>query len=158
MNTALGSRNMFKNGVKCLRCGHVFYDKSGFNRHHTQRHKDEGAPQFETNVPYKQVGDKFVAEFDWTFSPLSKASPLDEDSAPGLLERETKVLSKGKTLYSDSKFAVIGDPGVLLRDEAVSLLDEIYEFALSATAVTRCQVTNFDFTFIFNQRLNKYYR
>lgn len=67
---------------------------------------------------------------------------MDEGSAPGLLERETKVLSKGKSLYSDHKFAVLGDPGVLFRDEAVALLDEIDEFAWTATAVTRSQVRN----------------
>jgi hypothetical protein len=132
---------MFKYGVKCLRCSQVFYDKSGFNRHQTQRHKEE-APQFETNVPYRQVGDKLVADFDWKICPLSQASPMDEGSAPGLLERETKVLSKGKSLYSDHKFAVLGDPGVLFRDEAVALLDEIDEFAWTATAVTRSQVRN----------------
>lgn len=137
---------MLRYGVKCLRCAQVFYDKSGFNRHNTQRHKDDGAPQFETNIPYKQLGDKIVAEMEWTFSPLCKASPLDEDSAPGLLERETKLLSTGKKLYSDSKFAGLGDPDILFRDDAVSLVDEIDEFAGSASAVTRCQVS-FSFKF-----------
>jgi hypothetical protein len=138
---------MFKYGVKCLRCNQILYDKSGFNRHHNQRHKEEGAGRFEANVPYLQVEDRIVSDFDWTLSPLSKASPLHEDAAPGLLERETKILSKGNQMYSDPQFSAVGDPGVLLRDEAVCLLDEIDELAWSASAVTRCQVGYPEFVF-----------
>jgi hypothetical protein len=97
---------------------------------------------FEVNVPYRNIGDEVVSDFDWQLTPLPKALLTDTAPAPGLLERETKILSRAEQLYSDAKYAAVADPSVTLRDEAVLLLDAVDECAWSATAsaVTRSQV------------------
>ena len=132
---------MFKYGVKCLRCQQILFDKSTFNRHHSQRHLKE-VMMFEVNVPYKNIDDEVVADFDWQVTPLPKALPTDTASAPGLLERETKILSRAEQLYCGAQYAAVADPSVTLRDEAVLLLDAVDECAwsASASAVTRSQV------------------
>ena len=88
----------FKNGVKCLRCSKILFDKSNFNRHHHQVHKKE-TPLFESNVCYKADKDVVISEFEWSLVPLIQASEANADVAPGLLERETKILSRGKSLF-----------------------------------------------------------
>ncbi len=98
--------------------------------------------QFEVNVPYKNIDDAVVENFDWQLTPLPKVSPTDIAPAPGLLERETKILSKAQQLYSYAHYGALADPSVTLRDEAVLLLDAVDECAWSATGstVTRNQV------------------
>ena len=82
----------FKNGVKCLRCSKILFDKSNFNCHHHQVHKKE-TPLFESNVCYKADNDVMISEFDWSLVPLIQASETTAAAAaPGLLERETKIL------------------------------------------------------------------
>ena len=133
----------FKFGVQCLRCLQIFTDKSNFNRHHNTVHKQEGCMQFELQVPYKK-GDKgstILTEFDWTEDPLPQASLSITTAAPGLLERETGFLSRAAGLYSDEKWAKISEPCVLQRDEAEALIDEIDDFAWSASVIARTQVT-----------------
>ena len=132
---------MFKYGVKCLRCSSIMFDKSTFNRHHSQRHPSLHQ-LFEVNVPYKNIDDQVVSGFDWQVTPLPKASPHDNAPAPGLLERETGLLAQAQKLYSDEKWVKVGDPTVVERDEAVQLLDLMDECAWSAvaSAATRSQV------------------
>lgn len=133
--------NSFKYGVLCTRCSKMFFDKSNFNRHHNIVHKSDGPMSFELQVPYKTGEDNAIlTEFDWSDDPLPQASHLDATAAPGLLERETGILSRGASLYSDEKWAKIAEPCVLQRDEAEALLDEIDEFSWSASVIARTQV------------------
>jgi hypothetical protein len=135
---------MFKFGVKCLKCAQILSDKSNFNRHHKEVHKADGPMQFELQVPYKQGEDKTViSDFDWSDTPLPQASHLDAAAAPGLLERETGILSRAASLYSDAKWSKIAEPCVLQRDEAEALIDEMDEFAMTASVIARTQVTLF---------------
>lgn len=135
---------MFKFGVKCLRCAQILFDKSNFNRHHKEVHKADGPMLFQLQVPYQQGEDNsIISDFDWSDAPLPQASHLDAAAAPGLLERETGILSRAASLYSDAKWSKIAEPCVLQRDEAEALIDEMDEFASSASVIARTQVTLF---------------
>ena len=129
--------SMFKTGVQCLRCGKVLFDKSNFNRHHVLAHQDEGLAQFQLGVLYAESDGVATTEFGWTYDALPQA--IEKAAAPGLLERETKILSKASSLYSEGKWA-LGEPGVHLQDEATSYIDAIDEIALRASTLLRAQV------------------
>ena len=128
----------FKTGVKCKICLQILHDKSTFNRHHTSAHLSD--PMQYENVTYKQEGGVIHCGFDWNHCPLPNAAPLAGTVAPGLLERETGILSKGVKLFSASKWAAIREPPIETRDAAVELLDEIDDFALVASTMLRSQV------------------
>jgi len=131
----------FKNGVKCLRCSKILFDKSNFNRHHLQVHKKE-TPLFESNVCYKADNDVMISEFDWSLVPLIQASETTAAAAaPGLLERETKILSRGAALFPDSKiYTNVTNPSIGLRDSAEALIDHIDDFCGSSSTLARSQV------------------
>jgi superfamily II DNA helicase RecQ len=130
----------YKTGVKCLRCSKVFWDKSNFNRHHAQFHKGK-VYSFETNVIYQMevAGEAPISEFDWKVNPLlaSSASALVAD---GLLERETKILSRGASFYADVKYAEVGNPPILMRIESEALIDEIDDYVPLCSTLARSQV------------------
>lgn len=130
----------YKTGVKCLRCSKVFWDKSNFNRHHTQFHKGK-VHSFETNVIYQMEaqGEAPVSEFDWTVNPLL-ASSVNALVADGLLERETKILSRGASLYADVKYAEVGNPPSIMRIESEALIDEIDDCVPLCSTLARSQV------------------
>jgi hypothetical protein len=130
----------FKNGVKCLRCSKILFDKSNFNRHHQQVHK-QLTPMFESNVCYKADKDVVISEFEWSLVPLIQASEANADVAPGLLERETKILSRGKSLFPDSKIYIsVTNPSVELRDSAEALIDKIDDFVGSSSTLARSHI------------------
>lgn len=129
---------MLKSGTQCLICNKIYCDKSTFNRHHKQVH--HGEPQQSlNNILYKECEGEASCDIEWTATPLQSA-PTSAACAPGLLERNTKVLQKGLKNFYDLKWAVIADPQVAVRDEAVSLIDEIDDFAIEAPTVVRSQV------------------
>jgi hypothetical protein len=94
----------------------------------------------ENNVAYKEENGVLSVNMKWSFGALPSSSPSEVSAAPGLLERETKYLSKGAKLYENSKWSSVGSPTVDMRDEAVRVLDEIDDFALEASTVVRVQV------------------
>ena len=130
---------MFKSGVQCLHCGKIFFDKSNFNRHHAAAHRDDQGPmKFQLGVLYNESDGVANTDFGWTFDALPQA--VDEKAAaPGLLERETKILSKAAKLFSEDKWA-LGEPGLVLQDEAISHIDAIDDIALEASTLLRAQV------------------
>ena len=129
---------MLKSGTQCLICNKIYCDKSTFNRHHKQAH--HGEPQQSiNNILYKDCEGEASCDIEWTATPLQSAS-TSAACAPGLLERQTKVLQKGLKNFSDLKWAVIADPPFAVRDEAVSLIDAIDDFAIEAPTVVRSQV------------------
>jgi hypothetical protein len=129
---------MLKSGTQCLICTKIYCDKSTFNRHHKQAH--HGEPQQSiNNILYKECEGEASCDINWTATPLHSA-PTSAACGPGLLERQTQVLQRGLKHFSDLKWAVIADPQVAVRDEAVSLIDEIDDFAIEAPTVVRSQV------------------
>ena len=132
------SMSSLKNGVRCQRCDKIFFDKSTFNRHHSTSHKGE-AIQFECNVAYMEVNGSLTSDIEWAFKPLPQPS-AKVICAPGMLERQTKILSKALDLFDDPKWGPIGDPSVTIRDECVSFMDKIDDFALVASTLIRAQV------------------
>jgi len=131
----------FKNGVKCLRCSKILFDKSNFNRHHYQVHKKE-LPLFESNDSYKVDKDNVISQFEWSLTPLIQVSEsMHVAAAPGLLERETKIWSRGSALFQDSKvYTNVTNPSVALRDSAELLIDEIDDFVPSSSTLARSQI------------------
>ena len=119
-------------------CHKILHDKSTFNRHHTSAHLSD-TMQYE-NVTYQQEGDVIQCGFEWNHGPLQIAAPLAGTAAPGLLERETGILSKGIKHFSASKWAAICQPPIDTRDAAVELLDAIDDLALVASTMLRSQV------------------
>jgi len=118
----------------------MFFDKPNFNRHHNSFHKDE-TMLFKNQVAYTEKDGIVCTEFKWDCNSLPEPfSPAHQQAAPGLLERETKYLSKGEKLYGGTKFAPVGDPGIIEKDSAIELLDSMDEFALEASTVARIQV------------------
>jgi hypothetical protein len=130
---------MFKHGVQCLRCGKILFDKSNFNRHHSMSHADDGPMQFQLNVLYAESEGTATTEFGWTFDALPLALSTDNAAAPGLLERETKILSKAARLYSEAKWD-LGEPDLILKEEATTHVDAIDDIALQASTLLRAQV------------------
>ena len=130
---------MFKTGVQCLRCRKIFCDKSGFNKHHAKMHEEEGSMMFQTGVTYTESNGCRNTEFNWTIDPLPVASVSTPIVSPGLLERETKILSKAAALFSDDKWS-LGEPSVSLLDEATSHIDSIDELAWNASTLLRIQI------------------
>jgi hypothetical protein len=57
----------------------------------------------------------------------------------GLLERETKILSKAAALFSDEKWS-LGEPPVGMVDEATDHVDFIDELAWNASTLLRMQI------------------
>jgi hypothetical protein len=108
---------MFKTGVQCLRCQKIFCDKSGFNKHHIKVHQQEGPVLFQSGIAYTESNGSRNTEFNWTIDPLPVASSGASIVTPGLLERETKILSKAAALFSDEKWS-LGEPPVGMVDEA----------------------------------------
>ena len=109
--------HVLKNGVRCTRCDKIFFDKSTFNHHHSTSHKGK-AMQYECNVAYKDVNGTMTSDIEWTFKPLPQPS-AKVICAPGMLERQTKNLSKALQLYDYPKSVPIGDlsdPGIIIRD------------------------------------------
>lgn len=130
---------MFKTGVQCLRCQKIFCDKSGLNKHHIKVHQEEGPAQFQTGVSYTESNGSRNTDFNWTIDPLPAASSTASIVTPGLLERETKILSKASALFSDEKW-VLGDPSVGMVDEATEHIDQIDELAWNASTLLRMQI------------------
>ena len=130
---------MLKTGVKCLRCHRIFCDKSGFNKHHAKNHVDEGSALFLTGVAYTEINGARTTDFDWTMDPLPVASSNALCATPGLLERETKILSKAAALFSDKKWS-LGEPTAGMLDEATAHIDMIDELAWTASTLLRIQV------------------
>ncbi len=95
--------------------------------------------QYECNVAYKDVNGTITSCIEWSFKPLPQPS-AKVICAPGMLERQTKILSKALTLYDDPKWVPVGDPGITIRDESVSFMDKIDDFALVASTLVRAQV------------------
>ena len=125
----------------------MFWDKSNFNRHHAQHHR--GLPfSFECNVLYKTEskdekagGEGMTCEFDWKLKPLASiVSETDAVATAGLLERETKILSRGASLYADEKYAEVGSPPVTMRNESEALIDAIDDFVPLSSTTVRSQV------------------
>ena len=139
MATAI-MNDTYKTGVKCLRCSKMFYDKSNFTRHHGQFHKGKVA-SFEVNVLYQTdaAGDASISGFDWEVNPLL-ASSVNAPVAVGMLERETKILSRGASLYADDKYAEVGNPPVFRRIESEALIDEIDDFVPLCSTLARSQI------------------
>ena len=55
-----------------------------------------------------------TTNFDWTMDALPQAFAGDKvTAAPGLLERETKILSKAVTLFSEDSWT-LGEPSVVM--------------------------------------------
>ena len=131
-------RSEIKTGVRCIICSRTFHDKSNFNRHHTSVHRNE-LSQHEI-ISFTDEGGVIQVGFDWKESPLPVASTLGTAAAPGLLERQTGILSKGVKFFSSSKWSDISDPSIKMRDAAVELLDEIDDFCLVASTLIRSQV------------------
>lgn len=130
----------FKNGVKCLRCSKILFDKSNFNRHHLQLHRN-ATPLFESNVCYKADKDVVISEFEWSLVPLIQASETHAAVAPGLLERETKILSRGRTLFPDCKiYTNVTNPSVGLRDSSEALIDKIDDFVGTSSTLARSHI------------------
>jgi hypothetical protein len=131
---------MIKFGTQCLRCSNIFYDKAGFNRHHKSFHTDLSM-EFKNQVAYTELNGVTTTEIEWDFETLPQESaPAQDQAAPGLLERETRYLTKGERLFSAARFVAVADPGVLQKDSASQLLDYMDEFALEASTVARIQV------------------
>jgi hypothetical protein len=130
---------MFKSGVQCLRCKKIFFDKSGFNKHHLKSHEQEGPMLFETGVAYTEINGIKTCEFDWTLDPLPSASSNSQMVSPGLLERETKILSKAAALFSDERWTM-ADPSRAMQDEAADYIDSIDETAWKASTLLRMQI------------------
>ena len=129
---------MMKSGVQCMLCMKILSDKSNFNRHHASIHKTEGPMQYQTAL-YRVSEGIPTTKFDWTFDSLFQASVGEKEAAPGLLERETKILSRAATLYSEDKWT-LGEPGVDMQDEATSYIDSIDDLATKASTLLRAQV------------------
>ena len=129
---------MLKSGVQCLRCSKVLSDKSNFNRHHTSVHQGEGPAQSQVALYVVSEGVAST-NIDWKFDSLLQASAGDKEAAPGLLERETKILSRAASLYSEEKWT-LGEPGVDIQDEATSYIDSIDDIASKASTLLRAQV------------------
>jgi hypothetical protein len=138
MERLISDSIMMKSGVQCLICSKILSDKSNYNRHHASCHKEEGIMKFEV-VIYNVSQGIANTQFDWTFDALPQASAGEKEAAPGLLERETKILSKAVTLFSAEKWT-LGEPSVGLQDEATSYIDSIDELALLASTLLRAQV------------------
>ena len=64
-----------------------------------------------TGVAYAESNGARTTDFDWTMDPLPVASSNALCATPGLLERETKILSKAAALFSDKKWS-LGEPTV----------------------------------------------
>ena len=71
--------------------------------------------------------------------PLPVASSNALCATPGLLERETKILSKAAALFSDKKWS-LGEPTAGMLDEATAHIDMIDELAWTASTLLRIQV------------------
>jgi len=130
---------MFKTGVQCLRCQKIFCDKSGFNKHHIKVHQLEGPVLFQSGIAYTESNGSRNTEFNWTIDPLPVASSGASIVTPGLLERETKILSKAAALFSDEKWS-LGEPPVGMVDEATDHVDFIDELAWNASTLLRMQI------------------
>ena len=130
---------MFKTGVQCLRCHKIFCDKSGFNKHHSKSHTDEGAPMYMTGVAYAESNGARTTDFDWTLDPLPVGISTALCVTPGLLQRETKILSKAEALFSDQKWS-LGEPSAGMVDEASGHIDLIDELAFNASTLLRMQI------------------
>ena len=129
---------MFKTGVQCLRCQKIFCDKSGFNKHQVKIHQSED-PLYETGVAYAESNGVRTTDFDWSIDPLPVASSTALCVTPGLLERETKILSKAAALFSDTKWS-LGEPSVGRVDEATAHIDLIDDLAWNASTLLRSQI------------------
>jgi hypothetical protein len=131
----------FKSGVKCLRCSKILWDKSNFNRHHAHFHKGLSF-EFETNVLYQMesAGESMQSDFDWKMEPLVSSSLDTVPATHGLLERETKLLSRGASLYGEAKYSVVGHPPVVMRNQSEALIDAIDDFVPLCSTATRSQV------------------
>ena len=127
-----------KSGVQCLICSKILSDKSNYNRHHASCHKDDGNMRFQV-VIYNVSQGMATTNFDWTMDALPQAFAGEKVTAPGLLERETKILSKAVTLYSEDSWT-LGEPSVVLQDEATSYIDSIDDLVLQASTLVRAQV------------------
>ena len=130
---------MFKTGVQCLRCHKIFCDKSGFNKHHSKNHTDEGAPMYMTGVAYAESNGARTTDFDWTLDPLPVGTSAALCVTPGLLQRETKILAKAEALFSDQKWS-LGEPSAVMVDEASGHIDMIDELAFNASTLLRMQI------------------
>jgi hypothetical protein len=130
---------MFKTGVQCLRCHKIFCDKSGFNKHHSKNHTDEGAPMYMTGVAYAESNGARTTDFDWTLDPLPVGTSAALCVTPGLLQRETKILAKAEALFSDQKWS-LGEPSAGMVDEASGHIDMIDELAFNASTLLRMQI------------------
>ena len=128
-----------KLGVKCMLCNKMFFDKSNFNRHHSSHHKTE-ALKFENNVAYIEVDGVMQEQCEWNATPLPAATFNAAAAAPGCLERQTKILSKAASLFSEDKWLGIANPSLEAKDASEKLMDDIDEFALVASTAVRSQV------------------
>lgn len=124
----------------------MFWDKSNFNRHHSHVHRGLTF-SFESNVLYKMesadaaTGESMTSDFDWKVKPLASiASESDAVVTGGLLERETKLLSRAASLYSDGKYAEVGNPPVAMRNASEALIDAIDDFIPLSSTTVRSQV------------------
>jgi len=129
---------MLKSGVQCLLCSKIVSDKSNLNRHHSNVHKGEGPAQSQVALYVVSEGVT-TTDMDWKFESLLQASAGGNEAAPGLLERETKILSRAASLYSEEKWT-LGEPGVDIQDEATSYIDSIDDIASKASTLLRAQV------------------
>jgi hypothetical protein len=130
---------LLKQGVKCMLCSRILFDKSNYNRHHNSHHKQE-TQSFEINVAYREVNGLLQEECVWTSTPLPSATFGAAAAAPGCLERQTKILSKAASLFADQKWLVVANPTLEAKDASERLLDSMDEFALVASTAVRSQV------------------
>lgn len=78
-------------------------------------------------------------EFKWTLDPLPLAACNVQMVSPGLLERETKILSKAAALFSEERWSM-AEPSVAMQDEATDYIDSIDEAAWKASTLIRIQI------------------
>ena len=148
-------------GVQCLLCNEYCSDKSGYNKHHDRKHLGEKLC-YRTNAPYRKSEDGAKSNsIAWNVAPVPDftcAPSVDSLAGPGLFERQTKFISKGKSececlrlfqlhlticaeLYGgDAKWACIAEPTAVIRNEATDFVDKIDEFTLSASHAVRQQI------------------
>ena len=83
-------------GVQCLLCLEYCSDKSGFNKHHDRKHLGQKL-SYRTNALYRKTasGDKSNT-LTWSMAPVPEFTSATPSAGPGLFERQTKFLSKGK--------------------------------------------------------------
>ena len=94
---------------------------------------------FQSGIAYTESNGSRNTEFNWTIDPLPVASSGASIVTPGLLERETKILSKAAALFSDEKWS-LGEPPVGMVDEATDHVDFIDELAWNASTLLRMQI------------------